>query len=192
MNRGRHRLLGVPHADLAEISAMMPGCFRQRRRKRSCLRWQLLFCRFLRGQRRLDLLLRLPRPRRNQCTPRWSERTIHSGHRKCKNFFLREDCMNEKSPWPLRTLRGQAAPPPCRNMCGRARAGVGYVLLSEKASRAFCRDRALRRRVHVPASAARKVSAGRMLHASRGTARLSAQAEQGKKVCVRKKGDGWR
>ena len=41
---------------------------RQRRRIRNRC-WQLLCCRFLRGQRRLDLQLRLPRPRRNQCAP---------------------------------------------------------------------------------------------------------------------------
>ena len=39
---------------------------RKRRRNR---RWQLLCCRFLRGQRRLDLPLRLLQPRRNQCAP---------------------------------------------------------------------------------------------------------------------------
>ena len=41
---------------------------KQRRRIRNRC-WQLLLCRFLRGQRRLDLQPRLPRPRRNQCAP---------------------------------------------------------------------------------------------------------------------------
>ena len=39
-------------------------------RKRNCFLWQLLVCRFLRGQRRLDLLLWLLRPRRNQGAPK--------------------------------------------------------------------------------------------------------------------------
>lgn len=39
-------------------------------RRRIRNRCQLLGCRFLRGQRRLGLQFRLPRPRRNQCAPR--------------------------------------------------------------------------------------------------------------------------
>ena len=39
-------------------------------RKRNCFLWQLLLCRFLRGQRRLDLLLWLLHPRRNQGAPK--------------------------------------------------------------------------------------------------------------------------
>ena len=39
-------------------------------RKRNCRLWQLLVCRFLRGQRRLDLLLWLLHPRRNQGAPK--------------------------------------------------------------------------------------------------------------------------
>ena len=41
---------------------------RQRKRIRNRC-WQLLCCRFLRGQRRLGLPHRLPHPRRNQCAP---------------------------------------------------------------------------------------------------------------------------
>ena len=44
--------------------------FRQRKRSRNRC-WQLLLCRFLRGQRRLDLQLWFPHPRRNQCAPNW-------------------------------------------------------------------------------------------------------------------------
>ncbi len=40
-------------------------------RKRNCFLWQLHCCRFLRGQRRLDLLLWLLRPRRNQGAPKF-------------------------------------------------------------------------------------------------------------------------
>ena len=40
-----------------------------KQRKRNRNRCQLLWCRFLRGQRRLDLQFRLPHPRRNQCAP---------------------------------------------------------------------------------------------------------------------------
>ena len=83
MRCGRHELLGVPHADLAEFSAKEPKLTRQRRRRRSCRCWQLLGCRFLRGQRRLGLRLRLPRPRRNQCTPR----------KKVKKNLLRQICL---------------------------------------------------------------------------------------------------
>ena len=64
----RSRLSGVTRSDLTFRRSFAHPLTRQRKRIRNRC-WQLLFCRFLRGPRRLDLQPWLPLPRRNQCAP---------------------------------------------------------------------------------------------------------------------------
>ena len=61
---------GVGPSDVTINVVRCLAVFRQRKRSRNRC-WQLLLCRFLRGQRRLDLQLWFPHPRRNQCAPNW-------------------------------------------------------------------------------------------------------------------------
>lgn len=60
------------------------------------------FCRFLRGQRHLDLRLRLPRPRRNQCAPNRSGRQGTACLKKRQAFFCpRNFSAGQKSSCPM-------------------------------------------------------------------------------------------